>query len=106
MIAPNLAIKNLEVIGSGSGSEELCDKDLVEQFEADERAKGVLNDEEIETEGSKMLGRYLEKKWKRDANANVFLASGRVKKLPNYGNIPVEEWERWSKDYEMDDLEG
>jgi len=87
----------MEGIGSGSGG-ELCDEDMMHQFEAEERANGVLNEEEIEKEvSSRMLGRYLEKKWKTDGNSDVFLASGRAKKLPGSGNLLVEEVKRCQK---------
>jgi hypothetical protein len=95
----------MEITGSGSSSEELCDEDLVHRFEEEEKAKGVLDDKQIRKECSQMLGRYLENKWKKDGNREVFLASGRVKKLPGSGNVPVDEWERWIKDHEMGDVQ-
>ena len=76
----------------------MCDADMVEIFTQTELSKGLLSEQEIGKQGSQMLGRYFEKKWEHEEREPpALLASGRVKRMPNSGEVSVAEWDRWSK---------
>jgi len=69
----------------------------VKQFEEEERARGVLSEEEIEKESSAMIGRFLERKWEREGNSEVVLASGKVRKMPGCGNVHPHDTGVWRR---------
>jgi len=75
--------------------EDLCDEELVRKFEDKEREKGVFSEAEIEKESSSMIGQFLERKWQREGNRDVFLASGKVKKMPGCGNVHPADTGIW-----------
>ena len=73
---------------------ESYDVDYISRFEREQRQRGVMSEETITNLSNTMLERYLV----RTQGSNeppVFMASGRVSKLPS-GTVPVEEWESWS----------
>lgn len=76
---------------------ELCDEELVKGFEDEERRKGILSEEEIKRRSSEMIGRFLERKWKREGEGEVSMASGRVRRLPGCGNVCYSEQGIWNK---------
>lgn len=77
------------------GERQFCDEELVKQFEDGERAKGVLSEGEIGRESSNMIGKFLERKWTREGERDVVLASGRVRKLPGSVNVGFRDEGIW-----------
>jgi len=78
--------------------QEYCDVVLVENFEASQRAMG-LSEAEVGERTSKMLGRFLERKWNHEGSeGRVVMASGRVQRLPGCGNVRAGEWEAWARE--------
>jgi len=78
----------------------------VKQFEARERERGVLSEEEIGKESSKMIGKLMERKWKREGEKEVVMAGGMVRRLPGSGNVNKVDtgiW-RWMGNDEFYDL--
>lgn len=76
---------------------DLCDEELVRQFEAEARVRGLLSDQEIARESSQMIGRLLERKLQREGNREVLLASGRVKRMPGCGNVSAADSSIWRR---------
>lgn len=79
--------------------QELCDEELVREFEAEEKERGLLSEEEIARGSSRMIARLMQRKWEREGNKEVVMASGRVTQMPGCGNVyfsdaDKEAWKR------------
>lgn len=47
----------------------------------------MLSEKEIEEESSRMVNRFMERKWEREGSGDVVLASGWVRRLEGLGNV-------------------